>query len=136
MRKPSFKHFHEFKKTYEAVLDGVILEEKGTIDLPLRLDLEDRPRQLVCYEYGKEAITHWQVIGSEANKTRVHFYPLTGRTHQLRVHAAHIKGLNTPILGDDLYGKKDKRLHLHAAKIEFIHPLTHQKVSFSAKAPF
>lgn len=67
------------KKTYEAVLDGVILEEKGTIDLPLRLDLEDRPRQLVCYEYGKEAITHWQVIGSEANKTRVHFYPLTGR---------------------------------------------------------
>ncbi|MDB4335126.1 pseudouridine synthase [bacterium] len=124
------------KKRYVAVLDGVLTENEGIIDLPLRVDLEDRPRQLVCYEYGKAAQTRWKVIGRENDRTRVHFYPITGRTHQLRVHAAHPKGLNTPIVGDDLYGIRDTRLHLHAEFIEFIHPTSNKKMSFKVAPDF
>jgi tRNA pseudouridine32 synthase/23S rRNA pseudouridine746 synthase len=117
-------------------LDGLLEQNEGEIDLPLRVDLDDRPRQLVCYEYGKKAQTRWQVISQAAGKTKVHFYPLTGRTHQLRVHAAHPLGLNTPIVGDDLYGQKADRLHLHAAFIEFIHPSSREKMSFMVEAEF
>lgn len=124
------------KKRYVALLDGVINSSGGTIELPLRVDLEDRPRQLVCYEYGKPAKTIWKVINKESGKTRVHFYPVTGRTHQLRVHAAHPKGLNTPIVGDDLYGVKSNRLHLHAEQIEFIHPVTNNVVKIIQKPDF
>ncbi len=112
------------KKRYVAVLDGIIEGDEGIIDLPLRVDLEDRPRQLVCYEFGKKAQTEWKVVERKDGKTRIHFFPITGRTHQLRVHAAHPLGLNTPIVGDDLYGKKTDRLLLHAAEIEFKHPRT------------
>ncbi|MCL9810061.1 RluA family pseudouridine synthase [Flavobacterium luminosum] len=124
------------KKCYEALLDGVLLEKKGTIDLPLRVDLEDRPRQLVCYEYGKPAFTSWEVIAIENGKTRVHFYPLTGRTHQLRVHASHPLGLNAPIVGDDLYGLKANRLHLHAKSIIFMHPVTGLEMQIDTVAGF
>lgn len=124
------------KKRYVALLDGIIAGEEGTIDLPLRVDLEDRPRQLVCYEYGKAAQTHWKVISRTATQTRVHFFPITGRTHQLRVHAAHPLGLNTAIVGDDLYGKKTERLHLHAEYIEFTHPVTRQLMQIELKAEF
>lgn len=123
-------------KCYEALLDGILVEKSGFIDLPLRVDLEDRPRQLVCYEYGKSAQTKWEVIAIEDNKTRVHFYPITGRTHQLRVHASHELGLKTPILGDDLYGKKTNRLHLHAKSIVFKHPSTGQEIKMEVKAEF
>ena len=124
------------KKRYVALLEGELKEDKGTIDLPLRVDLDDRPRQLVCYEHGKAARTHWEVIERKDGKTRVHFFPITGRTHQLRVHAAHQLGLNTPILGDDLYGVMEERLHLHAERIEFTHPTTKEKMSFEVAADF
>lgn len=124
------------KKRYVALLDGNIEQNEGKIDLPLRVDLDDRPRQLVCNEHGKKASTKWEVVERIEGKTRIHLYPITGRTHQLRVHASHPLGLNTPIIGDDLYGEKSNRLHLHAEYIEFLHPSTKEKMSFVVKADF
>jgi len=124
------------KKRYVALLDGNLTENSGTIILPLRLDVDDRPRQLVDFTNGKPAETRWNIIEQKDNKTRVHFFPITGRTHQLRVHAAHKNGLNTPIIGDDLYGKKQDRLHLHAEFIEFKHPISKEKISFTVTADF
>lgn len=124
------------KKRYIAILDGIIEENEGVINLPLRVDLDDRPRQLVCYDYGKPAQTRWKVIERLDNKTRIHFFPITGRTHQLRVHAAHPMGLNTPIVGDDLYGTIKNRLHLHAEYLEFMHPTTHKKIKIKVKPNF
>jgi len=92
--------------------------------LPLRGDIHNRPNQIVCFEHGKPAQTHWEVIERKDNKTLVYLYPITGRTHQLRVHAAHPLGLNKPIVGDDLYGTKAERLYLHAESIAFQHPVT------------
>lgn len=112
------------KKQYIALLDGLVFENEGSIDLPLRLDIDDRPHQMVCYENGKNALTHWKVIDRTDSTTRIRFFPITGRTHQLRVHAAHTNGLNAPIIGDDLYGKKADRLYLHAESIEFFHPVS------------
>lgn len=127
---------HTIKKYYVALLDGILDQDAGTIDLPLRVDLEDRPRQLVCYEYGKAARTRWLKIGEEAGRTRVHFFPVTGRTHQLRVHAAHHLGLNTPIVGDELYGRPGKRLHLHAEQLGFEHPVSGEWMTISRAADF
>ncbi|WP_448672445.1 pseudouridine synthase [Sphingobacterium multivorum] len=127
---------HTIKKTYIALLDGIIEAPSGLIDLPLRVDLDDRPRQMVCYTYGKPAQTKWVKIAIENNQTKVRFYPLTGRTHQLRMHAVHPNGLNTPIVGDDLYGKKANRLHLHAASITFIHPRFKKEMTFEIEPDF
>ena len=124
------------KKRYCALLDGILTEDDGIIDLPLRVDLDDRPRQLVCYEYGKSAKTQWHVIERKDGKTKVYFQPITGRTHQLRVHAAHSLGLNTPIIGDDLYGDNADRLYLHAETIEFSHPVSKELMSFTVDAEF
>jgi tRNA pseudouridine32 synthase/23S rRNA pseudouridine746 synthase len=123
-------------KRYIALLDGIVKEPTGTIDLPLRVDLEDRPRQLVCYEHGKSARTKYKVLKIEKGKTRIQFFPITGRTHQLRVHASHFKGLNTAIVGDDLYGSKSTRLHLHAEFIAFTHPTTKELLEFCVEAGF
>jgi tRNA pseudouridine32 synthase/23S rRNA pseudouridine746 synthase len=124
------------KKRYVALLDGNLSDKKGKITLPLRVDLDDRPKQLVCFEHGKNAETIWEVIENKNDKTRVYFYPITGRTHQLRVHAAHKNGLNSPIIGDDLYGTKQDRLHLHAEFIAFLHPSTNEKMSFRIAPDF
>jgi len=124
------------QKRYTALLDGIVTDNKGTINLPLRVDLSDRPRQLVCDKYGKPAETKWEVIERKNGKTKIHFYPISGRTHQLRVHASHTLGLNIPIIGDDLYGKKSDRLFLHADTIEFKHPLTNKKMIFQKNAEF
>ena len=124
------------KKKYTALLEGIIDSLKGTIDLPLRVDLDNRPFQLVCYEHGKSARTHFEVVSKANNQTLIHFYPITGRTHQLRVHAAHIDGLNTPIVGDSLYGKKADRLYLHAGYIAFMHPISKQNMEFEIAANF
>ncbi|PHS65860.1 MAG: RNA pseudouridine synthase [Flavobacterium sp.] len=124
------------KKRYTALLDGIVKEDMGTINLPLRVDLDDRPRQLVCYEYGKPSETNWEVIERKNGKTKIHFYPISGRTHQLRVHASHSFGLNIPIIGDDLYGKKSDRLYLHADTLEFTHPITKEKMVFYKEAEF
>ena len=111
------------QKRYVALLSGKIEQDSGEINLPLRVDLDNRPNQLVCYQYGKPAKTQWKVIERRENTTLVHFHPITGRTHQLRVHAAHPEGLNTPIVGDDLYGTKADRLYLHAEALRFWHPV-------------
>jgi tRNA pseudouridine32 synthase/23S rRNA pseudouridine746 synthase len=123
-------------KRYEAILEGVLEVAEGFVELPLRVDLDDRPRQLVCYEHGKPARTKFKRIAVEGGRTRVHFFPITGRTHQLRVHAAHREGLGIPILGDDLYGQKDSRLHLHAAQINLKHPITGEGIQFKVRADF
>jgi len=124
------------KKRYVALLDGVLATESGCIELPLRLDIDDRPRQLVCEQHGKSAKTEWQVIQRYAKQTKVYFYPITGRTHQLRVHAAHHLGLNSPIMGDDLYGTPASRLHLHAEYLEFNHPITQERLKVQVDAEF
>ena len=124
------------QKRYVALLDGIVATDEGYIDLPLRVDLDNRPNQLVCYEHGKPAQTKYKVIERKEGKTRIHFFPISGRTHQLRVHASHVSGLNCPILGDDLYGIKEKRLYLHAEEITFNHPITKQNVTVFKAANF
>jgi tRNA pseudouridine32 synthase/23S rRNA pseudouridine746 synthase len=118
------------------LLDGVLPNTEGTVNLPLRVDLDNRPQQLVCYTHGKPATTNYQVMAIENGKTRIYFYPITGRTHQLRVHAAHSEGLKIPIVGDDLYGTKANRLHLHAERISFMHPITKEGLTVSCETPF
>ncbi|ACA85206.1 pseudouridine synthase [Shewanella woodyi ATCC 51908] len=124
------------KKRYTALLTGELREDEGSISLPMRGDFDDRPRQLVCFDHGKPAETKWQVIERKDGKTKVHLYPKTGRTHQLRVHSAHAQGLNMPIVGDDLYGTKADRLHLHAELLELNHPSTKEFMSFCIEAEF
>ncbi len=126
----------QIQKRYVALLDGIITNDKGIIDLPLRVDLDNRPNQIVCFEHGKPAQTQWEVIERRENQTLVYFYPITGRTHQLRVHAAHKLGLNTPISGDDLYGTKAHRLHLHAERLTFEHPVSKEKITIVKEAEF
>ena len=128
------------QKRYIALLEGTLSSTKGEISLPLIPDYENRPRQMVDYSRGKEALTRYEVIekivydGREC--TKVAFYPVTGRTHQLRVHSAHAGGLNTPIIGDELYGSPDKRLMLHAEYLKFTHPVTGEVVELTAAADF
>lgn len=124
------------KKRYTAVLEGIVTADKGVINLPLCLDPLDRPRQIVSETYGKLAITRFEVLQRTANRTRIAFYPHTGRTHQLRVHASHASGLNCPIVGDELYGVKDTRLHLHAEMLKFKHPVTGKFLTIEKKADF
>ncbi|CAJ1934758.1 unnamed protein product [Cylindrotheca closterium] len=130
------------KKRYTALLEGRILGKpsKGTIDLPLNTDYLNRPMQKVDWKAGKPAKTHYEVVGEEMmsthHRTRIHFYPVTGRTHQLRVHAAHAQGLDIPIVGDDIYGQRDERLCLHAGYLELDHPKSGKRLTFVADAPF
>ncbi|WP_010135130.1 RluA family pseudouridine synthase [Ochrovirga pacifica] len=126
----------QVQKSYVALLDGLPKLNEGIIDLPLRLDIDDRPRQLVCFKHGKPAQTRWKKIAFKDGKTKVHFFPITGRTHQLRMHAAHPMGLNTAIVGDDLYGKKSDRLYLHAASLCFTHPVSKKKIELKIEAEF
>ena len=125
------------KKRYIALLEGIPqAEPKGFIRLPLRPDFDNRPLQMVCYEYGKPAVTRYEIMDTENDRTRMAFYPETGRTHQLRVHAAHPEGLNCPIVGDPLYGQPAERLYLHAERLEFRHPVTGQRLQIQKEAPF
>lgn len=124
------------RKKYIALLDGIVPEDEGTIELSLCPNPLDRPRQMVDTQYGKPAITYYQVLERTDKYTRIAFYPHTGRTHQLRVHAAHPSGLHCSIIGDELYGKKDKRLYLHAESIEFTHPVNGQSMCITEKADF
>ena len=124
------------KKSYTALLDGYLKETEGIINLPLKQDILDRPRQKVDFESGKSARTEWKVIERRKGKTRIELIPITGRTHQLRVHCAHNQGLNTPIIGDDLYGKVKDRLYLHATKLGIIHPITKEEMVFEAQPDF
>ena len=125
------------RKRYVALLEGIVPKDKGTVDLPLCLNPLDRPRQMVHTEHGKPAITDYQVLERlDGKRTRIAFYPRTGRTHQLRIHAAHPLGLHCPIIGDELYGEKADRLYLHAEYLEFTHPITGETVRLTKEAEF
>lgn len=124
------------RKEYTAVLDGIVQEDAGVIDLPLCLNPMDRPRQMADPMRGKPAITTYRVDKRENGKTWITFYPQTGRTHQLRVHAAHPLGLNCPIVGDELYGCKNKRLYLHAVELSFVHPVTGETITIRKAEEF
>jgi tRNA pseudouridine32 synthase/23S rRNA pseudouridine746 synthase len=132
----------QVEKRYLAWLDGSPAGDAGTIELPLRVDLDDRPRQIHDPVHGKAAITDWQVLRREGARTLVALFPRTGRTHQLRVHAAHPLGLSAPIAGDRLYGEAgalalaSDRLLLHAERLVFVHPGTGQRLELTSPAPF
>lgn len=124
------------EKRYVAWLDGEVRGDRGTVTLPMRVDLEQRPRQVVDLRHGRHAVTDWEVLERKGGRTRVAFFPRTGRTHQLRVHAAHRDGLAAPIVGDRLYGSEGERLMLHAEALTFTHPATAERLTFRAPAPF
>lgn len=132
------------KKTYIAELEGnyesMGISRQGRIDLPLSPDWLDRPRQRIDFDGGKDGVTDYEFISTSENRSRIIFYPLTGRTHQLRVHAASEMGLDMPIVGDRLYGKNSgntsDRLHLHAQKIEFTFPIDKQHYCLESPIPF
>ena len=126
---------HTIQKEYIAVLDGEVTQKNGSINLPLRPDFLDRPRQMVDRVHGKSAITFYRVLAVYQGKTLLALSPMTGRTHQLRMHCAHQEGLNCPILGDELYGHQGDRLYLHAASITFIHPTSGKHMTLKAPIP-
>lgn len=125
----------EVKKKYIALLDGIIEEDEGRIELPFRLDVDNRPHQIYDAEHGKMGTTIWQVVERVNGITRVQFKPITGRTHQLRIHSAHAKGLGIPIIGDPLYGTGTEPGHmkLHATMLEFTHPETGERIVINSE---
>lgn len=123
-------------KRYVAILKGRPKEDRGIISLPLLPNPEDRPRQMVDFVRGKKAVTEYEVVGETARGTKVYFHPQTGRTHQLRVHAASPMGLGCPIVGDNLYGQLAERLYLHAERVELIHPWTGERIIIECDANF
>ena len=130
----------EVRKTYIALIEGEPKQSMGEISLPLSADYNNRPMQRVDYENGKEAITEYFVLvtyNREGKKiTRLSLNPITGRTHQLRVHLAHPKSLGMPIIGDELYGKPASRLMLHAMELVFKHPIKQTVITITANCPF
>lgn len=134
----------EIRKRYVALLERKPAATEGVISLPLSPDIMNRPMQKVDVEHGKRAVTEYRVTGQTSGYTRVELYPLTGRTHQLRVHCASPMGLNAPIAGDELYGSRDfrgrtgrpSRLYLHAEAIIFTHPALNKRMELTAKAMF
>ena len=128
----------QVEKQYQAILERDIDKDYGEIRLPFRLDPDNRPRQIYDPVNGKMGITRWRRLGGDGDTSSIEFTPLTGRTHQLRVHAAHELGLNTPIKGDSLYGKgiDGDQMYLHATLLCFSHPSTNQKITFRSSPPF
>lgn len=125
-------------KCYTAVVWGEVGQDNGTIDEPLRCDWPNRPLQMICYERGRHALTHWEVLSRANGQTRLALTPITGRSHQLRVH---LKSIGHPILGDEWYAHEKAlaaapRLLLHAEQLGFTHPTTGEKLTFRADAPF
>ena len=129
----------QVEKTYVALIDGYPEQENGKIDLPLICDWPNRPRQKVCHDTGKQAITYWKTLQCHDNQTAlVELKPVTGRSHQLRVHMLE---LGHPILGDQLYAppktlNKSNRLCLHAKSIKFSHPTSNKQMEFEHEAAF
>ncbi|MEF2144044.1 MAG: RluA family pseudouridine synthase [Desulfovibrionaceae bacterium] len=131
-------HDRQVSKWYTALLEGLVVKPEGTIDMPLRMDPFNRPYQIYDPIHGRSAVTVWSRIAVEQGLTRVKFILLTGRTHQLRVHAAHPLGLGCPIVGDRLYGSGTApgQLKLHAQYLRFTHPKTGEPMEFEVPAPF
>ena len=133
---------HTIEKSYVALIEGTIPNTSGRIDLRMCLDYENRPRQMVSPD-GKRSITEYEVIRVEGSRTRIRLRPITGRTHQLRLHAAHHLGLGTPIVGDDIYGHECRadlsdghRLCLHAERIAFTHPRSGERIVIGCREEF
>ena len=130
----------EIAKRYVAWLDGHVQDDEGVIDFPMRMDIDDRPRQIHDPVAGKAAVTTWQVLTRADGRTTVAFTPHTGRTHQLRVHASNPIGLDAPIVGDRLYGRVapeyGERLLLHAESLAFTHPVTGVELRVTSPVPF
>ncbi|MBU1137705.1 MAG: RluA family pseudouridine synthase [Proteobacteria bacterium] len=126
------------EKEYIALLDGIVAEEQGIIELAFRLNPENRPYQIYDPVQGKMGITRWQKTGEASGRTRVQFFPLTGRTHQLRLHAAHPLGLGIPIVGDALYGRGEEgdAMLLHASRLSILHPYSGQRIEFTSRPVF
>ncbi len=128
----------ETSKTYHAICAGIPAHNEGAIKLPMRCDWEKRPLQMIDFQYGKSAETHWKVIQQNSRSFLVELTPITGRSHQLRLH---MKSLGHPILGDNLYAdpislKESTRLQLHATTLSFQHPKTQQTLTFTVTPPF
>lgn len=129
----------EILKTYVAIVDGWPENSNGSIDLPMRCDIDRRPLQIIDHQQGKQALTHWKRLENyENNSSRIELSPHTGRSHQLRLH---MQAIGHPILGDNLYGTDitlamSPRLLLHATQLEFKHPLSNQLVSIDSPAEF
>lgn len=126
------------QKIYQAIVAGKLTPSTGAINLPMRCDWPNRPRQMVCYEYGKKSLTRWRVIGYIEENTRIELMPVTGRSHQLRIHC---DAMGHPILGDHLYGtaesqKATEHLCLHAQSLTFTHPSSKKTLTFSSSVPF
>lgn len=125
------------RKSYLARVAGCIAADQGRVDLPLCADWPNRPRQMVSHEMGRPAQTDWQVLDRGTTETRVRLFPLTGRSHQLRVH---MLAIGHPILGDQIYAPETladhPRLMLHAETLGLHHPATGEWVEFTAPCPF
>jgi tRNA pseudouridine32 synthase/23S rRNA pseudouridine746 synthase len=132
-----FQH-RQTEKSYQAIIAGRLTPTEGAINLPMRCDWPNRPKQMVCYEFGKKSLTRWRVMSHYENSTRVELIPKTGRSHQLRIHC---NALGHPILGDNLYGTTESQtatehLCLHAQSLSFTHPTTLKRLTFTSSAPF
>lgn len=128
----------EVDKAYLALVEGIMPADSGVIDVPMRPDIDNRPYQIIDHVHGRPSLTHWAVLALETDRTRIRMVPHTGRTHQLRVHAAHV---GHPIIGDVLYGsepddRRVNRLMLHAAELSFREPGSGAPVRFESRAPF
>ena len=128
----------EIQKTYTAIVWGNVLNDSGSIDLPLTIDWPNRPKQKVCYETGKRALTHYEVLERSDSTTRLLLKPVTGRSHQLRMHCLEI---GHPIIGDTLYAEGEAlaaadRLLLHSTTFSFTHPITGQAIESRCEPPF
>lgn len=134
-----FEH-RRVKKAYHAIVRGQVCGEEGRIDFPIRADVTNRPYQIHDEIQGRPSVTCWRVLRREADRTLVRFEPITGRTHQIRLHSAHPMGLGCPIVGDSLYGsepvEEDARLLLHASELAFDDPQTNERLAFVSQAPF
>tara|TARA_R110002167_G_scaffold94177_8_gene251672 strand:+ start:432 stop:1052 length:621 start_codon:yes stop_codon:yes gene_type:complete len=134
------RQFHDriTQKRYIAMIAGSPQQASGSVELPLRCDWENRPKQVVDHQQGKHALTHYRVLEQRPDQARVELTPITGRSHQLRVH---MQSMGHPILGDRFYAdaaalKQADRLLLHAQQLGFNHPLSQQPLSFVAPSPF
>lgn len=130
--------YRETRKVYQARVWGVLAQTEGEIDLPLICDWPNRPRQMVCYEHGKPSLTRYRVLETDGVTSRVELYPVTGRSHQLRVH---LMAIGHPILGDSFYASPEAlaasdRLLLHALELEISHPYSEERMVFRADCGF
>jgi len=126
----------QVSKRYEALVQGLVEGESGEIDLPLICDWPNRPKQMVSVELGKPSLTRWRVLARDAaaQTTRVELEPVTGRSHQLRLHLA---SMGHPIVGDVMYDAQPAvRVCLHARRLGFVHPLTGAALEFVSECPF